>query len=277
MKKITCLASVVLMTVILFSGCKKKEETPAPAAETNVVQVQNSLVVEPTATWCGPCGEYGKPATDKAITGNSKVVAIYAHLKAPASDFPSQTGQDLAVIFGAANATGTSYSIPKIAVGNNVTGAFTDINYTANILTGWINATTAQTSKANTKLDASISGNTLNVKANTKFFENGNSTSTYKIALILTEDNISNRQNYSSTGYKTIIHNHVSRATISNATGGDDLLSSGVPTSGQLITKDYSVALDPTWKKADLTVIAIIWKYDGNVMTFVNVDKLELN
>lgn len=278
MKKVLYLCLAITAVSAVFVSCKKEEDPGNNNSNTvNVVQIQNALVVEPTATWCGPCGTYGKPATDLAIQGNANAIAIYAHLKAPASDFASQLGQDLAVMYGAANAAGTSYSIPKIAVGNNVTGAYQDINYTANILKGWINTTTSQVSKANTKIDASISGNVLNVKTNTKFFQKGDDSFTYKIAVYLTEDGISNRQYMSATStYQTITHNHVSRALISASATGDNLLTSGLPTSGQIVAKDFSVNLDAAWNKSNLSVIAVIWKQKGSALTFVNVDKLDL-
>ncbi len=276
MKKVSYLVLATITLTSVFTACKKTE-TPPAAAGINVVQVQNALVVEPTATWCGPCGTYGKPATDLAIQDNSKAVAIYAHLKAPASDLGSQLGQDLAVMYGAANATGTSYSIPKLAVGNNVTGAYQDINYTAGILKGWINTLTAGVSKVNTKIDASISGNTLNVKTNTKFFAKGDDSFTYKIALYVTEDGISNRQYMSASGsYQTITHNHIARALMSGSATGDNLLASGLPTEGQIVSKDYSLNLDAAWNKSNLTVIAVIWKQKGTALTFVNVDKVDL-
>lgn len=276
MKNVSYLFLAAITVTSVFTACKKTE-TPPAASEINVVQVQNALVVEPTATWCGPCGTYGKPATDIALQDNAKAFGIYAHLKAPASDFASQLGQDLAVMYGAANATGTSYSIPKIGVGNNVTGAYADINYTANILKGWINNITSGVSKANTKIDASISGNTLTVKTNTKFFANGDDSFTYKIALYLTEDGISNRQYMSATSsYQTIIHNHVSRALISGSATGDNLLASGLPTAGQIVSKDYTLNLDAAWNKSNLSVLAVIWKQKGTALSFVNVDKIDL-
>lgn len=278
MKRNAYLFTASLIAIVFFAGCKKTKSTediqPTPI---NVVQVQNALVVEPTATWCGPCGQYGKPATDKAITGNAKVVPIYAHLQAPASDLKSQTGQDFAVIYGAANANGTQYSIPQIAVGDHITGAYQSTDYTAGILTGWINEITAQTSKANTKIEATVEGGMLKVKTNTKFFEDGANGSTYKITVVLTEDNISNKQNYSSTGYKMITHNHVTRATLTASTFGDDILASGVPANGQIIAKDFSIALNSAWKTTDLNVIAIIWKMDGTTRHFVNADQLQID
>lgn len=278
MKKISLMALVVAGAMLL-TNCKKEEKgnsTNNGGSSITVTQQQNALVVEPTATWCGPCGTYGKPVTDDVLASNPKAIGIYAHLKAPASDIGSQTGQDLAVMYGAANATGTSYSIPKIAVGNNVTGAYTDLNYTKGIINGHINTITAQTSKANTKIEASISGTTLNVKAHTKFFEAGEAGSTYKISLILVEDKISNRQNHNGTGYTVVEHHNVARATITAATSGDNLLATGVPANGELITKEYSSTLNSNWNKDNLTVIAIIWKQVGTNLTFINVDKLDL-
>ena len=274
MKKVSYLVLAAITLTSVFTACKKTE-TPPAAAGINVVQVQNAIVVEPTATWCGPCGTYGKPATDLALQDNSKAFGIYAHLKAPASDLGSQLGQDLAVMYGAANATGTSYSIPKIAVGNNVTGAYADINYTANILKGWINTLTSGVSKANTKIDASISGTTLTVKTNTKFFAKGDDSFTYKIALYVTEDGISNRQ-ATSSGYQNMTHNHVARALMSGSASGDNLLASGLPTAGQIVAKDYTLNLDAAWNKANLSVIAVIWKQKGTALTFVNADKIDL-
>lgn len=277
MKNVSKIILSTVLVVSTFTACKKEDtgSNNGGGNQINVTQVQNALVVEPTATWCGPCGTYGRPATELAIEGNNKAVAIYAHLKAPSSDYPSQLGQDLAVIYGAANATGSSYSIPKIAVGNNITGAYTDLNYTANILKGWINTITAKTSNVNTKIEASVSGNTLNVKTNTKFFADGQDSFTYKVAIYVTEDNIAGRQFMSSGSYQNITHNHVSRLCLSSNVAGDDLMA-GKPTSGTVISKEFSGSIDAAWKKENLTVIAVIWRQKGNSLVFENVDKIDL-
>lgn len=267
----------LVSTALVFGSCKKaEEEAPAPDTSQEVVQSQNSLIVEPTATWCGPCGTYGKPATDGVISGNN-VVGIYAHLKAPASDLGAQVGQDLAVMVGAANASGSSYSIPKIMVGDNVTGAYTSIDYTKNILNGWISTINSAKSKVNSKISVTDNGNTLNITTNTKFFEGGMANNQYKISLIVTEDGISNRQNHNSGGYMTVTHNHVARAS-AGLTEGEDLHAlAAIPAAGKIISKNHVITVDPKWKKANLTVIAIIWRYEGTKRYFVNVDKLDLN
>jgi hypothetical protein len=63
---------------------------------------------------------------------------------------------------------------------------------------------------------------------------------------------------------------------MSGSATGDNLLASGLPTEGQIVSKDYSLNLDAAWNKSNLTVIAVIWKQKGTALTFVNVDKVDL-
>ncbi|MBL7837064.1 MAG: Omp28-related outer membrane protein, partial [Bacteroidetes bacterium] len=79
----------------------------------------------------------------------------------------------------------------------------------------------------------------------------------------------------SSGSYQNITHNHVSRLCLSSNVAGDDLMA-GKPTSGTVISKEFSGSIDAAWKKENLTVIAVIWRQKGNSLVFENVDKIDL-
>jgi hypothetical protein len=58
MKKLLALipAAAIAFT---FAACKK--ETPAEGEITSVSSLYRTVMFEYTATWCGPCGQYGYP------------------------------------------------------------------------------------------------------------------------------------------------------------------------------------------------------------------------
>jgi thiol-disulfide isomerase/thioredoxin len=127
MKKIILLAAIAASFSI--TSCKDdKKETPSTVTPIEVTQQQNAIFFDISATWCPPCGTFGIPAFAAAIeTSPEKTVAINTHVSS--SDLGTATGQDLADFY---QATG----IPTLAVGNEKTGAFTDINYTKGVMLG---------------------------------------------------------------------------------------------------------------------------------------------
>jgi hypothetical protein len=62
----------------------------------------------------------------------------------------------------------------------------------------------------------------------------------------------------SESNYK---YNHVLRASSVEGNAYGELLIDGAVTNGQIIDKNYTINLNPSWTKR-LYPVAILWKYD---------------
>lgn len=269
MKKLFLFSAVAF--ALILQSCKDSNTTTTPKPNSiEVKQQQNAVFFDISATWCGPCGTYGIPAFASAIAVNEdKTVAINTHVSS--SDLGTQTGQDIANAYGAT-------SIPTLAVGNEKTGAYTDPNYTKDKLIGFANTIWAKTAMANTKIEATVTGDDLALKTHTKFFSDAETDGKYKLSVWITEDGVNNRQYHSDGTYKNIIHNHVLRSSLTPSFGME--LSAEPIVKNKLFTNEFTASLAGK-DKSKLTVNTVIWKEytDTNNKTaykFVNADKIHL-
>jgi thiol-disulfide isomerase/thioredoxin len=268
MKKIVLLST--LFAFLFVTSCKDdKKETPSTVTPIEVTQQQNAIFFDISATWCPPCGTYGIPAFAAAIeTSPEKTVAINTHVSS--SDLGTATGQDLADFY---QATG----IPTLAVGNEKTGAFTDINYTKGVMLGFANKIWAKTSLANTLIETKIEGEDIKVTTNSKFFSDAETDGKYRMSVWMLEDGVMNKQSHSTGGVKVIEHNHVLRASLTPTFGKE--LSTEAILKDKMFTNDFTVNIAGK-DMTKLTLVAVIWKEtskDGNPFyTFINADKLHL-
>ncbi len=248
--------TLVAVLAIAFTACKKSEETPASgggggSTTLTVERVNRALLMDYTATWCGPCGQYGGPAFDGALAQEGLTLVamkVYATSSTPASmGHPFYTAMT-----GAFNITG----IPSFRVNN------------ASVSTSTNGATSAaatfqnDTSKliAGVALSKVIEGDSIRVTTKTKFFKAQNAGLDYRIAIYVVEDNIISAQLVGSTTNPSYDHRNLLRASNASTYYGSPLNNSAAIVLDQEFDKTFSIYLNPAWNKAKLKVIATIWR-----------------
>jgi len=249
MKRITL---VLLAFVLIASACKKKEEETDPDA-LNPTATQKGFSIEYTSITCSICGATGGPLIHKFAKEAPHGVVIALHVNS--SD--KMTNNQLA--YGFSNDRPSGGGIPSFWVGDTKT-ATSDDNAMKNLLG-------SGDAVAGIDLKYSRSGNTMKVETLTKFF--GAASGMYYLSVYILENGIDGSSNapegyvqagasysYPNDDYK---HDFVIRAASNNNVKGELIATD--PAKDKEITKSYSIALDPSWKKT-LYAVAVLWKYD---------------
>lgn len=217
MKKLSLILSAVAIVVLVFSGCKKKPESPGTnndGAWYQPEQKQRSLMLNFTATWCTYCGQWGHPAFHAAEEGmgdNALPFAIQAgssELAAvqykPGTDTPYYSRHLADMIPPTSSLLGITVSgYPTLCVNNK--GGYGPNSQATMIADA--NAFNAKSPDANIDFGVTKNMTGLNIKSTTKFF-NGVS-GEYYVTFFITKNNISHRQNVSGTYVDPYIHNDV--------------------------------------------------------------------
>lgn len=244
------------------SSCTKDERSlpTNPGSNTGALvptNQQRSVVVNMSATWCGPCGSWGIPAFYDAINVDStRVFGIKA-----------TTNDDLDVPVGGPinNYLNDSGGVPAFAEG---------INKFGQDKFGVKSAATATIAKPSTDVVAgvaikkTITGDKLTVTSAVKFFKAV--TGVYNLALYVTEDNVMNTQNGISGMY---YHKHVLRAECNNQSWGKALSTATSYTANQVINGTAEYTIPTSQKAANLKVVAVLYKMSGsNPSEYINAD-----
>lgn len=268
MKKLSLL-TLFLAGVVAFSSCKKSEDSATPGNAGNnepvIAQEQKAVAFYLSGTWCGPCGQFGKPAMaaiEKAQ--GDKFVVIACHLNSQGAIDPLNTPE--------ANALAGAWavnSVPTCALGGGSLSGYKVGGGSAmkSAIEAQIGVIQGNTASANSSITATLSGNDITVKTKTKFF--AASTEPHFISVYVIEKGIALPQYVSGTGWdNSAIHNNVLRKALSTATTGDDLATSA--TSGQIVSKDFTGTVNASWKKENLRVAVVVWKQGSTGRVIVN-------
>ncbi len=236
---------LLLVFGVIFSSCKKDEEE----AQLNPTQTQNGFAINYTASWCGPCGNWGAPLIHDYASAAPSGAIICAH----ASNDPMNN--PLYGSFSADRTTGGG--VPSFWVG--------DVKTTSASAMSELRANAAS---AGVDYKYSISGTTMTVETKSKFFS-ALSGDIY-LSVIVLEDGINGnstagqyKQNGTSSSYPNddYKHNFVLRASATgNEAYGEKITSN--PASGAVIDKTYTITLDASWKNP--YAVCILWRYDAS-------------
>ena len=242
MKKLTL---ILLAFVLVASACKKKAEEDTNKLDPTATQ--KGFAVEYTATWCGPCGNWGAPRMHKYGHDAPHGALITAH----ASGDPMHNAS-LYASFSSDRPTGGG--IPSFWVGNAVGNGDNDMK------------TLLASGNADAGIDLSYEkdGNKMTVKTMTKFFSPG--AGDYYLSVLICEDGIDGsassgayKQNGTSDAeYK---HEYVLRSSSVDGNVYGVLISSN-PSDGSTVEKDYTFTLDASWK--NVYPVAIVWRKEAS-------------
>jgi len=241
----------LIISGLFFVGCSTE---PTIKETITIPPVQRTILVYKGATWCGPCGTSGKPVLRTMESyGVDKVVCLSSQtsdgLNSPAGDS----------IGGALMKRFNQNGIPHMFEGGNEswTNFYPNQNTADQIMT----RTNLMSPLAGVYVNGvveSVNGSNvdyqINVTAKTKFF--GSGAGTYKLSILVLEDDIIKGQ----TGSSNPEHDNVIRGF-----GGVSPLGDVINNINQNGEQEFSyiIPINNSWKKENLKVAAIIWRVNG--------------
>lgn len=248
-----------LSLIFLFASCNKDENEADESGQLVPLQQQWGLALNYTASWCGPCGDWGAPLIhDFANAGN--VLAITAH----ASGDPMHNSA-LYNAFTSDRPTGGG--IPSFYIGDVKSTSMSDLQ-----------ALLDQTPFAAIAMNYSREGNNMTVNTRTEFFTTH--AGIYHLVVLVLESGIDGSAtsgDYEQNGVSnpdSYKHDFVLRA--SSSTGnvyGEKIMTD--PSHGDTIDKQFTFSLNPEWTN-EIYPVAILWEKNSQsspVFHFVNAMK----
>ncbi len=258
------------IAAIAFVSCKKDEETTSdnnnggnvtpviPVAEKNM-GLYNKL----TATWCGPCGQWGWTLNEGIIDlldSNAVAMGTYA---SSTSDLYNTTAANFKSAFsptsGWPDFCANGIQKTQFSGSGGIYSTRTLDSVVATIVRHVNNPVLV-----NSGYETSWSGDTINVKTRVKFFQDMPAAS-YYVGAYLIEDSVLNYQN-GQTG--TPSHHFVLRGSAHATTWGE--LITCAPAADSTFEHTFSYKVPTGWNKSHLEVATVIWKKSGSAYSFVN-------
>lgn len=263
------LASCATVPTGVTKGCTNPAAVnyDATAGQDNggcvvIQEKQYSLFYKYTATWCGPCGDWGGGAFTGVTDANpGKILAFTLQ---SSDDFSTASNTDVFTAFAAKWPYGgtPNFQCNTVACGTNVSLAGPEIA-TTNAL-----APTAGIGIHYT-IGAGTNAGKLNINAYVKFFSAVSGE--YFAGVYILHKSIVKAQNTSSGMDATYLHHHVMMSHVTAVFG--DPIASGSIGAGKVYNLGfvfpYTDIDDLDLTKMD--VVGILWKKNGTTYDLVNV------
>jgi len=263
MKKILCI-TLIISSLALISSCAKERIKGCtdvyalnynPTATDNdgscwvPVQTKKVLMGDFTATWCGPCGDWGLPTFTGALEilhGTNKYEAMAIH---SSDEMSNAVTEELLTYY---EITG----IPTLKVWESGEG-FSDPASMAAAVDQEL--TERPVAEAGAIINLADKGQSLEVQVSAGVFLP--TTGDYFVAAYIMEDSLNFDQNGTSGSgsYAPYVHNHVLRGS-ANGTWGEQFVY-GAAQPGHVKTMTYNIEKNESWNMKNVYAIAIIWKY----------------
>lgn len=266
--KLTKISILTALLAVFFVGCKDDTVTPGGGdgngngtSSITVVEENMAIMNKLTATWCGPCGQWGWDLNEAIIADNYLYTIPMGTYGSSTSVFFNPAADKFKKDFA------PTAGWPAFCVnGVNETeyaqsgGIYTGQTQT-NCLTACLNHAQADV-VANAGYNVKIENDVINIDVKTKFFQEG--TGTYKVGAYVLEDKALAVQN-GKTG--VVEHHHVLQAAASADVYGKEIASTS---AGSTFETSFAVPLNGDWNKDNLEYAVIIWKVNGAKHEFVN-------
>lgn len=232
--------------ILILSSCNKDEEGDDPADQSMTpVQEQWGLAINYTATWCGPCGNWGAPLIHE-LSDAGNVVAITVHT----SGDPMYHA-NLYASFNADRPVGGG--IPSFWIGDKKSN-----------IVGYMETLLQQTPIAGMALEHTKTDSTMTVKTKTAFFSEGSGK--FFLSVLILENGIDGSESAGDYKQNGVIdpaiykHDFVLRASsIGDNSYGEEIVAN--PAKGTAVEKAYTIPINPAWGP-QLYPVAILWHVD---------------
>jgi hypothetical protein len=275
MKKLI-LSLAILSTMIV--ACKKDESTPTPdpagggggSTAITIEEKNRAAIIYFGEDWCPPCGTNGGPTLDSCLYNEG---SLLTGLKINTSS--NNTSLNWAVGNGMWNAynsgvfSGAS-TIPAMAVNNAKQSISSSLSSNYSGVVQKANAFAATPVIAGLGLRKSIVGDSMTIETGVKFYDAIPAGSDYRLAVYVLEDDLVASQSVNGGTQANYVHHNVVRTCNASTYTGANINNSLAITADQRFDASYKVYLKPTWNKAKLKVVGIIWKMGANPATVVN-------
>jgi len=228
----------------------------------SIPEKQYSLFFKYTATWCGPCGDWGGPAFVADVDANpGKILAFTIQCT---DAFATASNSEMQTAFSARfpYAGTPNFQCNNVALGTNDGGMFSEVA-TKN----------AMAPDAGIGIHYSIgAGNNagkLNINVYTKFFKPV--TGEYFAGVYILHKNIVKSQNTGSGMVATYEHHHVMMSHVTGVFG--DAIASGSIGTGKVYNLGFVFRYSdiPDLDLGKMDVVGILWKKNGTSFDIVNV------
>ncbi len=217
---------------------------------TNSQTVRRVLLEEYTGTWCGPCGQYGKPLMAQILAAHpDDVYGVEVH---QTDDFSIPECDTLAAYLGcsfvpAASADRT-YNLANSGAVLVGTGSWNAI----------VNAALQVQPKCSVKLYYTLNKTTRTLTAKISATFDVSVAGDLRFNVIITEDDLIHSQNGASQTYH---HMHVLRDMLGYTWGTPGIIPANV-SSGQSFNYTYQYSIPPSWNLDNLHFIGVVQEFN---------------
>lgn len=264
----------------MITACKKDDSTPADdtsgggggggSTEITIEEKNRAAIIYFGEDWCPPCGSNGGPALDSCLYNEgSLLTGIKINTTSNNSSLNWSVGNGMwnAYNSGVFNSAST---IPAMAVNNVKQSISTSLGSNYNGVVQKANAFAATPVVAGLGLRKSIDGDSMTIETGVKFYDAIAAGSDYRLAVYVVEDDLVASQSTSSGTQANYVHHNVVRTCNASTYTGVNINNSLAITADQRFDNNFKVYLKPSWNKAKLKVVGVIWKMGASPATLVN-------